>query len=113
MASVFYVQKPLICCQNIFDKTEILKKIEKSSQTFWNTETYPSCKPQNNGRKCDILKNKPEFLFIGQAFTNTEDIIQPKICHKTDEPQQAECYSNTFFWMKIDFEGRDNEIDMT
>lgn len=63
MASVFYVQKPLICCQNIFDKTEILKKIEKSSQTFWNTETYPSYKPQNNGRKCDILNNKPEFLF--------------------------------------------------
>lgn len=44
-------------------QTEILKKIEKSSQTFWNTETYPSCKPQNNGRKCDILNNKPEFLF--------------------------------------------------
>lgn len=42
-----------------------------------------------------------------------QDIIQPKICHKTDWPQQAECYSNTFFWMKIDFEGRDNEIDMT
>lgn len=40
-----------------------IKKIVKSSQTFWNTETYPSCKPQNNGRKCDILNNKPEFLF--------------------------------------------------